>query len=233
MGAASGMGGQGAGQMGGQSASQMGGTGGNTSTAPALGTDRLSLPPDFGSQGSLPPFMRSMVAPMLDRFNTPSAEQTPNPTAGGGDPYTAMNRPDYKQFGPNGQYYQSIYRPSYNQYPGPSRFSSPGYGPFGGYGMSMMGNPFSYGGYGGGMGGMGGYGGGMGGYGGGMGGEMSPPARTFDVPSYEADDFIPRSPRSQMSMASILGSLGGLGARFAEGGEVDSEDDGIAKLLKR
>lgn len=55
-----------------------------------------------------------------------------------GNVYTAMNRPDYKTYGPSGQFYQPIYQPSYNQYPGPSQFYSPGYN------MPMMGNPFGY-----------------------------------------------------------------------------------------
>ena len=55
-----------------------------------------------------------------------------------GNVYTAMNRPDYKTYGPSGQFYQPIYQSSYNQYPRPSQFYSPGYN------MPMMGNPFGY-----------------------------------------------------------------------------------------
>jgi hypothetical protein len=55
---------------------------------------------------------------------------------GGYDPYTAMRRPNYMPFGPNQQFYQPIYQPSYSQ------FSNFGYGqaPFGGfYQPPMMG----------------------------------------------------------------------------------------------
>ena len=52
------------------------------------------------------------------------------------DPYTAMRRPNYMPYGPNQQFYQPIYQPSYSQ------FSNFGYGqaPFGGfYQPPMMG----------------------------------------------------------------------------------------------
>lgn len=52
------------------------------------------------------------------------------------DPYTASRRPNYMPFGPNQQFYQPIYQPSYSQ------FSPMGYGqaPFGGfYQPPMMG----------------------------------------------------------------------------------------------
>jgi hypothetical protein len=66
--------------------------------------------------------------------------QPPN-QMGGYDPYTAMRRPNYMPFGPNQQFYQPIYQPSYSQ------FSNFGYGqaPFGGFyqppmmGRQMMG----------------------------------------------------------------------------------------------
>jgi len=61
--------------------------------------------------------------------------QPPN-QMGGYDPYTAMRRPNYMPFGPNQQFYQPIYQPSYSQ------FSNFGYGqaPFGGfYQPPMMG----------------------------------------------------------------------------------------------
>lgn len=55
--------------------------------------------------------------------------------------YTEAFRPDYKEFGPSGQYYQPIYQSSYDRYQQPSYFYSPGY---------TMQSPFSYpqGGYG-------------------------------------------------------------------------------------
>jgi len=45
------------------------------------------------------------------------------------DPYTASRRPNYMPYGPNQQFYQPIYQPSY------TRFSPMGYGqaPFGGF----------------------------------------------------------------------------------------------------
>jgi hypothetical protein len=52
------------------------------------------------------------------------------------DPYTASRRPNYMPYGPNKQFYQPIYQPSYSQ------FSPMGYGqaPFGGfYQPPMMG----------------------------------------------------------------------------------------------
>lgn len=52
------------------------------------------------------------------------------------DPYTASRRPNYMPYGPNQQFYQPIYQPSYSQ------FSPMGYGqaPFGGfYQPPMMG----------------------------------------------------------------------------------------------
>lgn len=52
------------------------------------------------------------------------------------DPYTASRRPNYMPYGPNQQFYQPVYQPSYSQ------FSSMGYGqaPFGGfYQPPMMG----------------------------------------------------------------------------------------------
>jgi len=54
--------------------------------------------------------------------------QPPN-QMGGYDPYTAMRRPNYMPYGPNQQFYQPIYQPSYSQ------FSNFGYGqaPFGGF----------------------------------------------------------------------------------------------------
>lgn len=52
-----------------------------------------------------------------------------------GNAYTAMNRPDYKAYGPSGQFYQPIYQPSYAGYQQPSYFYSPGY---------SMPSPFSY-----------------------------------------------------------------------------------------
>lgn len=47
------------------------------------------------------------------------------------DPYTASRRPNYMPYGPNQQFYQPIYQPSYSQ------FSPMGYGqaPFGGFYM--------------------------------------------------------------------------------------------------
>jgi len=66
--------------------------------------------------------------------------QPPN-QMGGYDPYTAMRRPNYMPYGPNQQFYQPVYQPSYSQ------FSNFGYGqaPFGGFyqppmmGRQMMG----------------------------------------------------------------------------------------------
>ena len=61
------------------------------------------------------------------------------------DPYTAMRRPNYMPFGPNQQFYQPIYQPSYSQ------FSNFGYGqaPFGGFYqppmMGMMGRQMGLG----------------------------------------------------------------------------------------
>ena len=52
------------------------------------------------------------------------------------DPYTASRRPNYMPYGPNQQFYQPVYQPSYSQ------FSPMGYGqaPFGGfYQPPMMG----------------------------------------------------------------------------------------------
>lgn len=51
--------------------------------------------------------------------------------------YTYMNRPDYKQYGPNGQFYQPIYQSQYTDYRNPYV----GSGGFGG----IMGNLGSYG----------------------------------------------------------------------------------------
>ena len=48
-----------------------------------------------------------------------------------GDFYTAMNRPNYMEYGQNGQFYQPIYRPQYQNY------AQPMGGVFGGYGMPM------------------------------------------------------------------------------------------------
>ena len=58
------------------------------------------------------------------------------------DPYTAMRRPNYMPYGPNQQFYQPIYQPSYSQ------FSNFGYGqaPFGGfYQPPMMGGQMGLG----------------------------------------------------------------------------------------
>lgn len=77
-----------------------------------------------------------------------------------GSVYSYMNRPDYRMYGGNGQFYQPIYQPQYQNY---SRapfggYYSPGYGAFGGYE-----SPYGYG---------GGYGGGFGGGFSGLGGFM-------------------------------------------------------------
>jgi hypothetical protein len=70
--------------------------------------------------------------------------QPPN-QMGGYDPYTAMRRPNYMPYGPNQQFYQPVYQPSYSQ------FSPFGYGqaPFGGFYqppmMGMMGRQMGFG----------------------------------------------------------------------------------------
>lgn len=54
------------------------------------------------------------------------------------DPYTALRRPNYMAFGPNQQFYQPIYQPSYSQ------FSPANYGPapFGGFYQQPQQNMF-------------------------------------------------------------------------------------------
>ena len=69
--------------------------------------------------------MRVLSAPEVARYTSPQY-----------DPYTASRRPNYMPYGPNQQFYQPIYQPSYSQ------FSPMGYGqaPFGGfYQPPMMG----------------------------------------------------------------------------------------------
>lgn len=69
--------------------------------------------------------MRVLSQPEVQRYTSPQY-----------DPYTAMRRPNYMPYGPNQQFYQPIYQPSYSQ------FSPFGYGqaPFGGfYQPPMMG----------------------------------------------------------------------------------------------
>lgn len=69
--------------------------------------------------------MRVLSAPEVARYTSPYY-----------DPYTASRRPNYMPFGPNQQFYQPVYQPSYSQ------FSPMGYGqaPFGGfYQPPMMG----------------------------------------------------------------------------------------------
>ena len=98
-----------------------------------------------------------------------------------GNLYTAMNRPDYKQYGPNGQFYQPIYQEQYSNYRNPYV----GSGGFGG----IMGNLGGYGM----MGGMGNQGYGQGGiFGGGYPTPQAYPAQGgyggfsggFSIPSY-------------------------------------------------
>jgi hypothetical protein len=52
--------------------------------------------------------------------------------------YTEAFRPDYKEFGPSGQYYQPIYQSSYKNYQQPDRFYAPSYD------MPAAVNPFDY-----------------------------------------------------------------------------------------
>jgi hypothetical protein len=92
----------------------------------------------------------NMMQPYLDSFGQQMNQQAfnnqlgrvsnqmyqPPNQMGGYDPYTAMRRPNYMPYGPNQQFYQPIYQPSYSQ------FSNFGYGqaPFGGfYQPPMMG----------------------------------------------------------------------------------------------
>lgn len=96
--------------------------------------------------------MGSMVGamqPSLREFDNQMNQQAFNQQLGRGvsnqmyqpprsdyDPYTASRRPNYMPYGPNQQFYQPIYQPSYSQ------FSPMGYGqaPFGGfYQPPMMG----------------------------------------------------------------------------------------------
>lgn len=96
--------------------------------------------------------MGSMVGamqPSLREFGNQMNQQSFNQQLGRGvsnqmyqpprsdyDPYTASRRPNYMPYGPNQQFYQPIYQPSYSQ------FSPMGYGqaPFGGfYQPPMMG----------------------------------------------------------------------------------------------
>jgi hypothetical protein len=44
-----------------------------------------------------------------------ASNQMYEPSPGQSDPYTASRRPNYMPFGPNQQFYQPIYRPSYDQ----------------------------------------------------------------------------------------------------------------------
>ena len=44
-----------------------------------------------------------------------ASNQMYEPSPGQYDPYTASRRPNYMPFGPNQQFYQPIYRPSYDQ----------------------------------------------------------------------------------------------------------------------
>ena len=67
---------------------------------------------------------------------TQASNQMYQPRSPQYDPYTASRRPNYMPYGPNQQFYQPIYQPSYSQ------FSPMGYGqaPFGGfYQPPMMG----------------------------------------------------------------------------------------------
>jgi hypothetical protein len=52
--------------------------------------------------------------------------------------YTETYRPDYKEFGPSGQYYQPIYQSSYKNYQQPSKFYAPSYD------LPPAVNPFDY-----------------------------------------------------------------------------------------
>lgn len=54
------------------------------------------------------------------------------------DPYTALRRPNYMAFGPNQQFYQPIYQPSYSQF-SPANY---GPGPFGGFYQQPQQNMF-------------------------------------------------------------------------------------------
>lgn len=69
--------------------------------------------------------------------------------------YSEAFRPDYKEFGPSGQYYQPIYQSRYQSAPSFYRPSYGGFGGLGGFGgfgglggfagsMGGMGNPFAY-----------------------------------------------------------------------------------------
>jgi hypothetical protein len=101
----------------------------------------------------------NMMQPSLDSFGYQMRQQEfnnqlgrasnqmyqPPSQMGGYDPYTAMRRPNYMPYGPNQQFYQPIYQPSYSQ------FSNFGYGqaPFGGFYqppmMGMMGRQMGFG----------------------------------------------------------------------------------------
>lgn len=113
-----------------------------------------------GNMGDYSGMQQQMAQTGVSMMDMPRALGVPQ-----GSVYSYMNRPDYKMYGGNGQFYQPIYQPQYQNY---SRapfggYYSPGYGAFGGYE-----NPYGYGG--GGFGG--GYGGGLGGGFSGLGGFM-------------------------------------------------------------
>ena len=77
---------------------------------------------DFGRQLNQQSFNNQLGQVSNQMYQSPSQ-------LGGYDQYTASRRPNYMPFGPNQQFYQPIYQPSYSQ------FSNFGYGqaPFGGF----------------------------------------------------------------------------------------------------
>ena len=93
---------------------------------------------DFGRQLNQQSFNNQLGQVSNQMYQSPSQ-------LGGYDQYTASRRPNYMPYGPNQQFYQPIYQPSYSQ------FSNFGYGqaPFGGFYqppmMGMMGRQMGLG----------------------------------------------------------------------------------------
>lgn len=142
MGAASGMGSGGSGGSGGgvqAPAPQQGFTSSRTATGSAQDIGNLDAAIRQNVTG-----MMGNYRGMVDMANRAGVSEGDIARAGGvspGNAYSYMNRPNYQQYGPNGQFYQPIYQPNYGGYAQPMSFYQPSYNPFGYGGMGgMMGN---------------------------------------------------------------------------------------------
>lgn len=94
--------------------------------------DLFGRSPDAGGAASWGAHLANGMAPseMLRHMSESPEFQAQQDYSRG---YTSVFRPGYKEYGPNGQFYQPIYQPQYQNYMQPMG------GAFGGYGMPMGG----------------------------------------------------------------------------------------------